>query len=125
MRLGLVPFLLLAIAVAAPISTASAQKRCRKGIPCGNSCISANKICRIAGPSASRPAPPLSVTQQTRTSDTAVAGRAAWVGSSLGTTYYKSGCLGARRLSPANLIYFKTEEEARRAGYRHSQQRGC
>jgi len=24
-------------------------KNCRKGIPCGNTCISANKTCRIAG----------------------------------------------------------------------------
>ena len=30
-----------------------AQKRCVKGIPCGNTCIAANKTCRIGTPSGS------------------------------------------------------------------------
>lgn len=36
---------------------AYAQKNCRKGIPCGNSCISAKKTCRI-GSGTARTSPP-------------------------------------------------------------------
>jgi hypothetical protein len=34
-------------------TSAEAQKRCVKGIPCGNTCISANKTCRIGSPASS------------------------------------------------------------------------
>jgi hypothetical protein len=37
--------------LAAPLASADAQKRCVKGIPCGNTCISASKTCRIGSPS--------------------------------------------------------------------------
>lgn len=38
---------------------AEAQRNCRKGIACGNSCISASKVCRV-GPAPSAPAPRIS-----------------------------------------------------------------
>lgn len=41
---------LLLIALASP---ASAQRRCKKGIPCGGSCISATKTCRVGSGSSS------------------------------------------------------------------------
>jgi methylphosphotriester-DNA--protein-cysteine methyltransferase len=47
------------------------------------------------------------------------------VASSRGHVYYRVGCSGARKLSPANLVYFKTEDEAQKAGYRHSATKGC
>jgi hypothetical protein len=31
-------------------AVASAQKNCKKGTPCGRSCIAAGKTCRIASP---------------------------------------------------------------------------
>ena len=31
---------------------AEAQRNCRKGIPCGNTCISATKVCRIGSSTA-------------------------------------------------------------------------
>jgi deoxyribonuclease-1 len=37
------------------VRSAEAQKNCTEGIPCGNSCISAEKTCRI-GTTASAPA---------------------------------------------------------------------
>jgi hypothetical protein len=47
----------LAVVVAlVPLSELEAQRRCTKGIPCGNTCIAANKTCRIGSPP-SRPAP--------------------------------------------------------------------
>lgn len=50
--------------------------------------------------------------------------RMAWVASSRGHTYYRRGRKTVRRLSIANLIYFRTEEDARRAGYLRSRARG-
>jgi hypothetical protein len=40
-----------------------------------------------------------------------------WVASKRGTTYYRRGCKGANKLSAANRVIFKTEEEAQKAGY--------
>ncbi len=110
--------LLLAAAVLAA-APAQAQKKCVKGIPCGNTCIAANKTCRVGTPAASPTREPVS------TAAPAVPADARWVASSRGQVYYRIGCSGARNLSPANLIYFKTEEEAQKAGYRHSASRGC
>jgi len=93
-----------------------AQRNCRKGIPCGNSCISASKVCRIDGGAAAA---------ATSLTPLAPNGEAKWVASSRGQKYYLSTCSAARRLSPANRIYFKTEETAREAGYTRSATRGC
>lgn len=59
------------------------------------------------------------------TSTVATASDGGWVASSRGHTYYRAGCGGAKKLSPANLIYFKSEADAQRAGLRHSVQDGC
>ncbi len=116
MRRTLFTLLGLGILVA---SNAEGQKNCRKGIPCGNTCIAANKVCHIG----TRATP----ASTSRNDSTAVAQQdsTAWVASSRGHTYYRRGCKTANRLSRANLIYFRTEEEAQRAGYRRSTSRGC
>ena len=120
MRRALFTFLGLSLLA---VSNAEGQKNCRKGIPCGNTCIAANKVCRVGSPSA-RPTTPPSPTVSDSTA-VAPANNMAWVGSSRGHTYYRRGCGAANRLSPANLIYFRTEEEAERAGYQRSTSRGC
>jgi hypothetical protein len=51
--------------------------------------------------------------------------RTDWAGSSKGRTYYHAGCAGARKLAAKNLVYFKSEEDAKKAGYTRSRQRGC
>jgi len=104
-------------------TNAGGQKNCRKGIPCGNTCIAANKVCHIGTPST----PPTAAPAQGTSDSTAVAQKdsRAWVASSRGHTYYRRGCKTANRLSRANLIYFSTDEEAQRAGYRRSTSRGC
>lgn len=43
----------IALFLFTPLEAAVAQKNCKKGIPCGNSCISATKTCRIGTPSKS------------------------------------------------------------------------
>src|SRR2546427_9390010 len=105
------------------VSNAEGQKNCRKGIPCGNTCIAANKVCHVGTPSTTPTVSPAPARNDT----TAVAPKdgAAWVASSRGHTYYRRGCSTANRLSPTNLIYFRTEEEAQQAGYRRSTSRGC
>ena len=105
------------------VSNAEGQKNCRKGIPCGNTCIAVNKVCRIGTPSARPTATPT----PTASDSTVVAQKesTAWVASSGGHTYYRRGCGTANRLSQPNLIYFRTEQEAQRAGYRRSTSRGC
>src|SRR5688572_10957598 len=42
---------ILLVAAAIP---AEAQRRCTKGIPCGNTCISATKTCRVGSGSATK-----------------------------------------------------------------------
>lgn len=109
-------------------SLAEAQRRrsaprCTRGVQCGNTCIAANKTCRI-GTAAPAPAPP----PARATSASATTGSAtdsAWVASSRGSMYYRRGCKGAGDLAPQNLIYFRSEEAAQRAGYRRSVQKGC
>jgi|SRR5688500_10446608 len=56
---------IVACALATIGSSLDAQPNCKKGIPCGNSCIAANKVCRIGTqstpssttPRSSQPAP--------------------------------------------------------------------
>ena len=123
------------LALFLPLATAEAQKNCRKGIPCGNTCIAANKTCRISSnrPPAATVAPAPHRSSGGEEADSAAptaaarssATERAFVGSVRGSTYYRAGCAGARKLSAANLRYFKTEEDAQKAGYSRSRQRGC
>ena len=110
-------FTLLGLSLLA-LTSAEGQKNCRKGIPCGNTCIAANKVCHIGTPSTQPTVPHDSITVPQKDS-------MAWVASPRGHTYYRRGCTTANRLSRTILIYFRTEEEAQRAGYRRSASRGC
>ncbi len=120
MRLAIRLLLLALVSAGIPVS-AHAQKNCKKGIPCGNSCIAANKTCRIG----TTPAPSKADTMRVVEGSIRTARTGDWIASSRGTTYYKAGCSGANKLSPANKIHFKSEDEARKAGYHRSATRGC
>lgn len=104
---------------------AEAQKHCKKGQPCGNSCISWSKTCRIGGgssaPSSDRPAASTRGVVQAGVA----AADAPWVASAKGSTFYRNGCSAAKKLSAANRIYFKSEKEAEDAGYVRSRSKGC
>jgi len=113
--------ILLGVLVVAAPPALEAQKNCKKGIPCGNTCIAANKVCRIAPPAAPAPRPLTS---------TAPAGSLyhkdyPFAASPRGRTYYRNvrECNGVGRL--ASRIYFKTEEDAIAAGLSRSRQEGC
>lgn len=113
--------LVAALSLLTLTSIAEAQKRCVRGIPCGNTCIAANKTCRVGtgnATSASNPAPASTVAMS-------APGGAQFVASSRGQVYYWIGCSAWKSLATANLIYFKTREAAQAAGYRPSASRGC
>ena len=109
---------LCAIAVSAPLH---AQKACKKGIPCGNTCIAANKVCHIATPSTDTAKTPAK--SDSSSASSATAGQ--WVASKIGRTYYKAGCSGANKLKAGNVVTFATEQEAQKAGYTRSRAKGC
>jgi hypothetical protein len=105
-------------------TAAEAQKNCKKGIPCGGTCIAANKTCHVGSASptpATSPAVAATAAQVASKSDTT----GEWIGSSAGHTYYRAGCSGAKALKPTNVIHFKTEADAKTAGYTRSAQKGC
>jgi hypothetical protein len=97
---------------------AQAQKNCKKGIPCGNTCISADKVCHIGGGAAATSSRP---TAQPLLSTPA----GTFVGSKADKVYFLSSCTAAQDLAPKNRKEFATTEEAERAGYRRSRVEGC
>ena len=124
---------------------AEAQRNCRKGIPCGNTCISASKVCRIGSGSArataERPNPPaarsnppasLAPSAQTPTQRSTEAVKPAeatveypWVGSFADGVYFRASCVAAQDLAPPNRRYFASEAAAQNGGFRRSRVPGC
>lgn len=101
-------------------ATVEAQKNCTKGIPCGNTCISASKVCRI-GSTRTAPTPTYVV-------PVAITAAAAdepdkWLTQAHGRVYYRASCQAAKELPEP--IYFKSQAEAIQLGYRRSQVPGC
>jgi hypothetical protein len=112
----------LATLVMCPV-VATAQTQCVKGKPCGGTCIAVRKSCHVERPAY---APPSDSTPVAAESVRADPGNGmAWVASSRGEVYYRRGCSNANRLVAENRVYFRTEEEAKRAGYRRSGSPGC
>jgi hypothetical protein len=106
-----------------------AQKNCKKGIPCGNTCIAANKVCRI-GAISPAPAPLIDARATPEASVASLAVKdlnAPWVAFKDGSIYYRNvmGCEVARVPVRAERFYFKSEEDAKRAGFNASREVGC
>lgn len=117
--LGLVP-----LAAPAPVDA----QVCTRGKPCGNTCIARNRTCRV-GPGTARaggarttpPRPGANpAAPATSSSSVTVPEGMNFVASSRGRVYYWAGCTGWRTLSPANLRFFATREEAEVDGLRVS-----
>jgi hypothetical protein len=100
---SVVSLLVVGLAVVATPSPALAQKKCIVGIPCGSTCISADKVCHLRFYDPAYP----------------------WAASPRGRTYYANlqTCRGMTRLK--SLVFYRTEREAVRAGLRRSRQEGC
>ena len=150
-RVGLKLAPLVAVLIAIGVSDAEAQ-RCVKGIPCGNTCISASKTCRVGSGTATKAGtskPPAESTKSTvvpprltpKELDDSVArllygrpqsGSAAkstndtlFVGSRVDRVFFLRNCLAAQDLADENRRWFKTEKDALTAGYRRSRVPGC
>lgn len=131
MRIVVTVALLLTLA-----ATAEAQRVCKKGIPCGGSCISATKTCRVGTTTAdttSRRPQPTSPEDQAAlvrrlTGDTGAKTSfelGPFVGSVDGNVYYSAGCTTAWKLTPEERLYFKSEQDAVAQGYHRSRAKGC
>jgi deoxyribonuclease-1 len=131
MRLIIVAASILALA-----SSAGAQRNCKKGIPCGGTCISATKTCRVGTTTAdttSRQARPISPDDQAAlvrrlTGDTGAKTSFAFgpfIGSVDGDVYYAAGCQTSWKLSADERIYFQSEQEAVAKGYHRSRAKNC
>lgn len=117
---------------------AEAQKNCKKGIPCGNTRISATKTCRI-GTSSSTPRPRTLASPSTAPSEGeanqlapadgenrgTIPSDFPWVGSLADKVYFRATCHPAQDLARPNRRYFLNEAEVAEAGYRRSRTPGC
>lgn len=104
----------LLLLLAAP---ATAQRNCKKGKPCGNTCIAVDKVCRVAAPAPlATPAP---------SADPMPYRGGPFVGSIADQVYFLEGCSAAQDLAPTNRLKFLTAPDADRAGYRRSRVPGC
>ena len=114
----------LACMLAFPTSL-SAQKRCVKGKPCGNTCIAANRTCHI--PSTPKPA---DTSRRAPISSGVVTPAAAgpnsptlpdsllpWLAVSNGLLYYASACSGAQDIPTSNRRYFRSTAELQRLAF--------
>jgi len=119
--------LLAILATVVCSEVAAAQRNCKKGIPCGNSCIAANRTCRAGPPPKATPpaeptkptpspaAQPLIAAPAPATSAVNADTTLPWVASATGATYYASACSGATRVV-AGRLYFRSEENLKRLG---------
>lgn len=116
----------LALLLLAP-ATVFAQKKCKTGIPCGGTCIAANKVCRV-GSSPRAPSPASAPTPATTTrSDTAATAEApssttkVWVNSK-SRVYH---CPGTRWYGATKNGSYMTEGAAKVAGNRPANGKVC
>lgn len=117
---------------------AEAQRNCRKGKPCGNSCISRDKVCRIGAssrePAAAAIEPPASTpavqnfaapSPPVDPPPAETASEYPWVGSFADGIYFRATCPAAQDLAPTNRRYFRISQDAEGAGFRRSRTPGC
>lgn len=103
---------------------------CRRGKPCGNTCIARNRTCRVGAGTAraagaARTTPPVAARSSSNSMGVNVPEGMTFVASTRGRTYYWVECTAWRTLAAANLRFFATREAAEVAGLRVSTQAGC
>lgn len=121
------------------IATPASAQNCKKGIPCGNSCIAATRTCRVGqgtaraapgSPGAKQPAanlPPQPAGSVPSSAGVKIPEDAVFVASVRGEVYYliSPACTAWRDISPANLRWYKSSTDAVGAGLRASTIGGC
>jgi hypothetical protein len=123
-------------------STAQAQ-HCKKGIPCGNSCISATKTChKGAGtawggpsesptPAATRrravdpPSPPLNPRLETDGGYAVADSLAPYVASLSARTFMARTCIALRYVDRFDRRFYRDSLDAMKAGFTHARGDGC
>jgi len=117
---------LIGLLLLAP-SVLSAQKTCKKGIPCGGTCIAANKVCRIGtarstpAPASTAPAPQAATRPTPETSADEPASTKVWVN----RTSHVYHCPGSRWYGATKNGVYMTEKAAKAAGNRAAYGRAC
>ena len=107
-----------------------AAPQCSKGIPCGSTCISADKECHIGSPSTEKTDTttrnPGGIDTTAR-NDTAKPVRTLgrWVARAGAAFYFDTACAAWRAINASDRVYFLTEERAKKAGYVRSRLPGC
>lgn len=109
--------LILAIAALLPAEL-TAQPNCKKGIPCGNSCIAANKTCRIG----TRPAPAPGTAQPLLGAAAAapIPDSVRYVGWKEAGLYFKRTCAVVTTIPVGQRLYFRDEKSSKAAGLKPS-----
>lgn len=110
----------LVVALAALMLLSSAalgQPNCRKGKPCGNTCIAQNRTCRVGPPSPASTTPRAAPSQANRLLSAEEATPLPWLAVSSTRTYYASACSGAARIPVSDRTLFRLEEGLQRIGY--------
>ena len=107
--------------------TANGQKNCVKGIPCGNTCISATKTCRIGSSAGSGGAAGSTIHEVSdpnaefhRLMADRMNSALPWVWNGRNNLYYANGCRGALAIPASDRRYFRTEAELIRIGFKRA-----
>lgn len=116
---------LLALLVAAGATDLAGQRRCVRGIPCGNTCIAANKTCRVGSGTATSARPPTASSTLRTARTVTVPSGALYVASPAGRTFFATRCSAWRNLLTGDLVWFDTAAEATEAGYQPSTTAAC
>lgn len=105
-----------------------AQKSCKKGIPCGGTCIAANKTCHVGSstsapqsPTDAAPRPSSQAPDSTGSVDTASAAGKVWVN----TKSHVYHCAGSRYYGTTKNGTYMTESAAKAAGNRPAYGKAC
>lgn len=107
-------------------TSAEAQKNCKKGIPCGNSCISAKKVCRIGSSTSSVPSStptpaPSRPTDSTKKAEESGSSTKVWINTK-SNVYH---CPGTRYFGTTAKGRYSTEKEAIAEGNRAAYGKAC
>lgn len=108
---------LSALCFVSPVTTPlEAQRSCKTGCPCGNSCISCSKTCRIGttrpstptrtppAPATSEPSKAFALMPLAAVPAIALDTATGWVGSGLNRLYFKRSCALAPLLVPSDRL---------------------
>lgn len=121
----------LAIAGILCVAQPAVAANCKKGKPCGNSCIAQNKVCRIGttnAPATYRPRPVLSTASfadlgpgtEVRRNEPVV-----WIGIKANKHLYRPDCPFVRDFGTEQRAYFNTLADAFHQGYTKAADDGC